>query len=340
MFSPENAHNLSLMGLKLGLLGSSNPITSPCLKTSLWGLDFPNPIGLAAGYDKNAEVPNAILELGFGSTEVGTITPKAQPGNPRPRIFRLQEDEAIINQLGFNNKGLEATQLRLKKINTQGRSGIIGANVGANKTSRDPTQDYVIGLKALEGLADYYVINISSPNTPGLRALQSKNALENLLKRTIEARNNFKKWAPLLLKVAPDLTPEDIKDISEVALNKKIDGLVISNTTISRPLNLKSKNKTQGGGLSGKPLLGLSTKTLAEFYKLIGGKIPLIGVGGVNNGISAYKKVKSGASLIQIYSALVYEGPSIAGKVALELETLLQKDGFKSLKDAIGADLK
>ncbi len=340
LFSPELAHSLSIFVLKYGLLRFGRKNTHPILNTKVWNLSFPTPIGLAAGYDKNAEVPEEILKLGFGFTEVGTITPKAQPGNLKPRIFRLIKDNGVINRLGFNNGGLGPAKKRLNKINERGRRGIVGANVGANKTSDDRIEDYIIGLEALEGLADYYVINISSPNTPGLRALQSKKSLEDLLGKTIKARDGFKSWAPLLLKVAPDLTEEDIKDISEVAMDKKIDGLIIANTTILRPESLTSQERCQSGGLSGRPLFELSTKTLRSFYKSTMGKIPLIGVGGVEDGETAYKKIKSGASLVQIYSSLVYEGPNLAIKISNQLDALLIKDGYKSVAEAIGADVK
>ncbi len=340
----EAAHSMAIRALKLGLTGVVERSTRTVLKQRLWNLDFQSPIGLAAGFDKNAEVPDAILKLGFGFTECGTITPKPQAGNPKPRIFRLIRDRAVINRLGFNNKGLEEAASRLEERKRQGCYGIVGANVGANKTSEDHIADYVTCLDRLAGLAQYFVVNISSPNTPGLRALQSKQSLTELVTKVLTARNkayeerNLGTPAPLLVKVAPDLTPEDIADIAAVAIEQKLDGLIISNTTIERPETLKGRKRKEAGGLSGAPLFEPSTHVLSEFYRLTEGKVPLIGVGGVSNAEQALEKIKSGASLVQIYSALVYEGPKLAAKIADDLALLLKAQGYSNIRDAVGAN--
>lgn len=338
LLDPEAAHNFTVKSLKAGLSptffrGSDDPV----LKTSVFGLAFNNPVGLAAGFDKNAEVMDAMLAQGFGFVEAGTVTPLSQDGNARPRLFRLKEDHAVINRFGFNNAGLEPFARNLEK--QKSRPGIVGANVGANKDAADRTADYVTGIKRLNGLASYFTVNISSPNTPGLRALQSRDALEDLLTKVIKARNEGPA-TPVLLKIAPDLSDEDIKDIAIVALEVGIDGLIVSNTTIERPNSLKSAHKGEAGGLSGAPLMDSSTKVLSDIYKLTEGKIPLIGVGGIASGADAYAKIRAGASLVQFYSMLVYGGTGLVTEIKRDLADRIKSDGFLSVDQAVGADHK
>ena len=329
---PETAHGLTIKALKMGALppaGADDPI----LATTLAGLRLPNPIGVAAGFDKNAEVPDPVLRLGFGFVEAGTVTPLPQPGNPRPRMFRLVEDRAVINRLGFNNQGLEAFARRLRA--RAGRAGIVGANVGANKDAADRIADYERGVAAVRAHASYVTVNISSPNTPGLRALQSRDALAELVARAMAARGAG--GPPLFVKVAPDLTDEDIRDIAEVALAGGIDGLIVSNTTIDRP-DLRSRHAGEAGGLSGAPLLAPSTQVLRRFRAATGGRLALIGVGGVASGADAYAKIRAGASAVQLYTGLVYGGPGLVGAIKRELVALLRRDGFTSVETAVGAD--
>ncbi|GLQ07990.1 dihydroorotate dehydrogenase (quinone) [Sneathiella chinensis] len=334
----ERAHNLSLTALKSGLVPSVGPVTSDRLATTVFGLTFPNPVGLSAGYDKNGDVLDPLAGLGFGFVEAGSVTPKPQAGNPKPRIFRLKEDRAVINRLGFNNRGLDAAEANFKR---RKGTGIVGANLGANKDSEDRIGDYVAGLKRLAPLSDYVTINISSPNTPGLRALQGRGELEDLLGRMMEARSSLpdagSRSIPLLLKIAPDLTEEDKADIGAVALDMKLDGLIISNTTITRPETLKSPYRQEMGGLSGAPLKPLALGLLSDMYRITGGKIPLVGVGGIQSAEDAYNRIRAGASLIQFYSAMVYEGPYLARKIAEGLDALLVRDGHASVADAVGA---
>lgn len=339
MVSAERAHGIAIWALKMGLLPQGSNDRSKLLSQKLWGLDFPNPVGLAAGFDKNAEVYAPMLGQGFGFVETGTVTPLAQAGNEKPRIFRLPEDQAVINRLGFNNRGLEYYISRLKKRKKE--NGIVGANIGANKLSEDPINDYVVGLKKVLGLADYFTINISSPNTPGLRKLQGKEALDELLEKLKAVRDDagLEKEPPLILKIAPDLNQAECEDIAEIILKHKMDGLIVSNTTLSRD-GLTSEHKDESGGLSGKPLFGLSTMMLFEMYKLTHGEIPLIGVGGISSGEEAYAKIRAGASLVQLYSALVYHGPGLVRDINKELEVLLKKDGFSNVTQAIGIDHK
>jgi len=301
------------------------------------GLEFSNPVGLAAGFDKHAEVPDDLLELGFGFVEVGSVTPRPQPGNPRPRVFRLEEDRAVINRYGFNSQGLAVAAERLRK--RHGRSGIVGVNVGANKDSQDPVADYVEGVGELAGLASYFVINISSPNTPGLRTLQARDSLDALLDHVLAARRKggAQNSAPLIVKIAPDLSPEDCHDIAEVLLARGVDGLIVSNTTTARPA-LRSDSRDEVGGLSGVPLLEPSTKILAEMYRLTEGKLPLIGTGGIASGHDAYRKIRAGASLVQLYTALVFQGPRLIGQIKQELADLLTTDGYDNIAQAVGAD--
>jgi dihydroorotate dehydrogenase len=280
------------------------------------------------------------LGLGFGFVEAGTVTPKPQAGNPKPRLFRLDEDAAVINRLGFNSGGLEAFATRLRARNARRHApGIVGANVGKNRDTVDGAADYVAGIEAVAGLADYLVCNISSPNTPGLRAMQAKAPIEDLLRRVLAARDRAAppgKKPPLLAKVGPDLSPEQLADIAEVALATGVDGLIVGNTTIERPATLKSPTKAEAGGLSGAPLLQPATECLAALYRLTQGRIPLIGCGGVASGADAYAKIRAGASLVQVYSALVFHGPGLVGRIKRELAALLMADGFKHVADAVG----
>lgn len=336
---PEKAHDLSMAGLKTGLIRAAAGDVDPVLKTNLFGLSFPNPIGLAAGYDKNGEILGPLLGLGFGFIEAGSITPKPQAGNPKPRLFRLQEDGAVINRMGFNNKGLDEA---VKNFSAPRRNGIVGANLGANKDSVDRVADYVLGLKRLAPFVDYITVNVSSPNTPGLRTLQGKEELEELLGRLMEARTELailgKEKIPLMLKIAPDLADEDKDDIAAVSKAFSLDALIISNTTITRPDHLQNPHKSEMGGLSGDPLKPLSLKLLREMYKATRGKIPLIGVGGIRNAQDAYDRIVAGASLIQLYSAMVYEGPFLAKNIADELAALLKKNGHSNVADAVGSE--
>lgn len=329
----ETAHGLTIRALKSGLLPPA-PADDPALAVELWGLRFPNPVGLAPGFDKNAEVPDAILRLGFGFAEIGTVTPRPQAGNPRPRLFRLVEDRAVINRMGFNNEGLEAARVRLSR--RRDRPGIVGGNVGANKDSDDRIADYAAGIRGMLGLAGYITINVSSPNTPGLRALQSRDALAELVGRCVEARGADR--TPLLLKVAPDLTEQDVEDIAAVVLASRIDGLIVSNTTIDRPATLRSPLAGETGGLSGAPLFVPATAMLRRFRLALGPAVPLIGVGGIGSGAEAYAKIRAGASLVQLYSALVYGGPGLVRRIKAELLDLLHRDGFASVRDAVGID--
>ena len=333
---PETAHRAALRALALGL-GPKHICDHESLKTEIAGLTLPNPIGLAAGFDKDAEVPDAMLAAGFGFVECGSVTPLPQAGNPKPRLFRLTEDRAVINRMGFNNKGLDnfAGHLRVR----QGRPGIVGANLGANKDAKDRAADYITGLTALWGLADYFTINVSSPNTPGLRDLQGGDALEDLLGRISEARQNLTGDAPSLpifLKVAPDLDFAQIERITEQARTYGMSGIIISNTTIERPYFLTSSHKSETGGLSGAPLMSISTRILQEFHTASNGHMPLIGVGGIASGSDAYVKIRAGASVVQLYSAMVYKGPSLAAEICTDLAIRLKADGFRTIKDAIG----
>ena len=332
----ERAHRAALTSLKLGL-GPKHKSDYPELHTELSGLKLPNPVGLAAGFDKDAEVPSAMLAAGFGFVECGSVTPRPQAGNAKPRLFRLTEDKAVINRMGFNNNGLDGFAKNLTA--RAGQSGIVGANLGANKDSKDRAADYITGLGRLWGLADYFTINISSPNTPGLRDMQSGDALDDLLGRIAEERARLSgenPSAPILVKVAPDLDFAQIDKITMLARTYGISGLIISNTTISRPDNLQSRFKGETGGLSGAPLTTLSTRILKEFYAASEGRIPLIGVGGIGCGAHAYDKIRAGATAVQLYSALVYEGPSLGAQICEGLLDRLKADGFSHISEAVG----
>ena len=341
LLSPEFAHGVAIWALKNGLAGRVNEADDPLLATRVWNLSFANPIGLAAGFDKDAEVMDAMLALGFGFVEAGSVTPLPQPGNPKPRLFRLTEDQAVINRFGFNSKGLEHFVEKLRARKRLGSVGIVGANVGKNRDAIDAAADYATGITRVCALADYLVCNVSSPNTPGLRSLQARAEIEALIQRVLEARYQAapdkNKLPPLLAKVGPDLDEAQIQDIAEVALATKIDGLIVGNTTVTRP-PLASSHAAESGGLSGRPLLNLATKCLSDMYRLTGGKIPLIGCGGVASGADAYAKIRAGASLVQLYSALVFHGPELVGGIKRELAERLRADGFASVSDAVGAD--
>ncbi|WP_421694162.1 quinone-dependent dihydroorotate dehydrogenase [Aestuariivirga sp.] len=319
----ETAHGLTIRALKV-MPRLSRPTADPRLAVDVFGLSFPNPLGLAAGFDKNAEVPDAMLALGFGFTEIGTVTPRPQEGNPRPRLFRLAEDQAVINRMGFNNEGHAAARARLRL--RRGRPGIVGVNIGANKDSGDRISDYVTGIEAFSGLASYFTVNISSPNTPGLRALQSRNELEQLLSRLNAARARTDRQPPMLLKIAPDLREDELEDIAAACAAGAVDGIIVSNTTLSRD-GLRSPQAAEQGGLSGAPLLSLSTRQLARMFLLTEGKIPLIGVGGVQDGESALLKIRAGASLVQLYSALVYKGPGLVPEILAGMAAELDRTG-------------
>ncbi len=329
----EAAHGLTIRALKTELGGGARPLSPSNLAMSCFGLNFENPLGLAAGFDKNAEVPDAMLALGFGFVEVGTVTPRPQSGNPRPRLFRLSEDQAVINRMGFNNEGHEAVLERLRR--RKHRPGIVGVNIGANKDSGDRIFDYAAGIAAFADVASYFTINISSPNTPGLRNLQSAQELPLLLKRLNDARQAQPRRVPMLLKIAPDLEAGEMQDIAECCLNAAIDGVIVSNTTVSRPV-LRSTNARETGGLSGAPLFDLSTRQLARFYLLTKGKMPLVGAGGISNAEQAWSKVCAGASLLQLYSALVFKGPELVREILDGLSLRLAEGKFVKLGDAVG----
>lgn len=334
-FDPETAHKLTLMGLKTGLVPKACP--SPAnLRQSCLGFQFENPFGIAAGFDKNGEVPDAMLRLGFGFAEVGTTTPRPQAGNPRPRIFRLDAEQAVINRLGFNNEGHAAMKARLEHRARAKRPGIVGVNLGANKDTEDKAADYVTGIQCFEGLTSYFTVNISSPNTPGLRGLQNKAELEDLLGRVLAARS---RPVPVLLKIAPDLVAAERADIASVALASGVEGLIVSNTTIAREGLVSGPHATETGGLSGKPLMQKSTEILGDMYRLTRGQLPIIGVGGVASGEDAYRKIRAGASLVQLYSALTFKGPDLINQLKIDLSNCLARDGFTTLSEAVGADI-
>jgi dihydroorotate dehydrogenase len=331
---PEDAHTLAIHALKLGL-GPRAPQDDPILATDLAGLKLPNPVGLAPGFDKNAEVFAPMLHAGFGFVECGTVTPRPQAGNPRPRLFRLWQDRAVINRMGFNNAGLEVFAERLAHRG----HGIVGANLGANKDSEDRLADYTTGLRRLWGMASYFTVNISSPNTPGLRALQTREALEELLARVMATADSLPQGvaAPIFLKVAPDLEDTEIEAIAEVVAGHDLAGVIVSNTTISRP-PLKSRHAGEQGGLSGAPLFELSTQVLRLFRQASAGRFLLIGAGGIGSGAQAYAKIRAGASAVQLYSALAYDGPGLVIRIKRDLAQRLRADGFGSVGEAIGAD--
>jgi dihydroorotate dehydrogenase len=335
---PEDAHGWAIRGLKLGL-GPVGGRDDPILATTLAGLVLPNAVGLAPGFDKDAEVFGPMLRAGFGFVECGTVTPQPQAGNARPRLFRLSEDRAVINRMGFNNKGLEAFAARLARRGADASLGVVGANIGANKDSEDRIGDYVTGLTRLWGLASYFTINVSSPNTPGLRALQTKAALEELLGRLAQARDALPAAGrvPMFLKVAPDLEDGEVETIVGACLAHGLAGIMVSNTTVSRP-SLASSLRGETGGLSGAPLTALSTRVLGEFAQASAGRLALVGVGGIGSGAEAYEKIRAGATAAQLYSALVFEGPGLVTRIKRDLAARLRADGFASLSAAVGAN--
>ena len=332
LLDPEDAHSLSLAGLKL-LPGAARARADGPLASTVAGLSFPNPLGMAAGYDKDGEVPDALLGLGFGFAEVGSITPLAQAGNPRPRLFRLIEDRGVINRMGFNNAGGAAAAARLAR--RSGKPGVVGINLGANKDSPDRIADYAHMTRLMAPLASYLAVNVSSPNTPGLRALQDEGALAELLDAVLEARGPL--GPPVFLKVAPDLEEADVAAITRIALDKRLGGLIVSNTTITRP-PLKSRHASEGGGLSGEPLRDLALNRLRQFRSASGGALPLIGVGGIASADDAWARIRAGASLVQLYSAMVYHGPGIARTIVSGLERLMRRDGFATIAEAVGSE--
>jgi dihydroorotate dehydrogenase len=330
----EAAHGLALRTLKTGMLPADRRTDSASLAVKVWGRSLTNPVGLAAGFDKNAEAPNALLDLGFGLVEIGSVTPRPQEGNPRPRLFRLPDDRGVINRMGFPGQGLDAVRTRLA---TRPRRGFIGVNVGANKDSTDRAADYVACSAALAAYADYLVCNVSSPNTPGLRNLQGRAQLADLLKRVQDAI--AAKPVPLVVKIAPDATDDDLDDIVAVCRDLGIDGIIIGNTTLSRPPSLRSSRRDEAGGLSGAPLTALSTEVLRRTAKRVEGQFPLIGCGGIGSGADAYVKIRAGATLVQLYSAMVFEGPPLIRRIKDELAALLARDGLATVGQAVGADL-
>jgi dihydroorotate dehydrogenase len=338
-FDPEDAHRLAIRALRLLPPGKLRP-SDPRLATRAFGLNFPNPVGLAAGFDKNAEVPDALLRLGFGFVEIGSVTPKPQDGNPRPRLFRLEQDSGVINRMGFNNEGAEPVLRRLAARARHG--GIVGVNVGANKDSPDRTADYVRLIELFAPVASYFTVNISSPNTPGLRNLQQAAALDDLLARVVDARERVRKNAgdsPLLLKIAPDLTLQELDDVVHIARSRRVDGMIVANTTLSRPMSLRELAKAkEQGGLSGRPLMRLSTRMVAETYVRAEGAFPLIGVGGIDSGGAALMKIRAGATLIQLYSSLVYKGVGLVEDIKADLVSTLRRTGRDSLSEIVGAD--
>ncbi|EFJ30613.1 hypothetical protein SELMODRAFT_440247 [Selaginella moellendorffii] len=366
LLDPENAHKVAIWASSHCLCPRETRPDPPVLEVSVWGRTFSNPVGLAAGFDKNAEAVEGLLGIGFGFMEVGSVTPVPQEGNPKPRVFRLPEQGAIINRYGFNSEGIVAVAKRLGAqhgkrrmaetvnsaitTNTEQRvlggkagPGILGVNLGKNKTSEDAAADYVQGVHTLSQYADYLVINVSSPNTPGLRKLQGRKQLKDLIKKVLAARDEMQ-WGeegppPLLVKIAPDLSKQDLADIAAVALSLRLDGLIIANTTVSRPDSVIGLvHADEMGGLSGKPLFTLSTEVLREMYQLTWGKIPLVGCGGISSGEEAYVKIRAGATLVQLYTTFAYEGPALIPRIKAELAACLERDGFKSAQEAIGAD--
>lgn len=337
---PEQAHKAAIVALKMGLAPNGR-LNNDGLGQNVFGLDFSNPIGIAAGFDKNAEVPNEIIKTGFGFAEIGSVTPRPQAGNPKPRIYRVPEHMGVINRMGFNNEGHAAVLSRMRNVRMNKKAGQIGINIGANKDSDDFIADYELGIETFYNVADYFVANISSPNTPGLRALQSKESLQQLVDRICAKRADMAakmdKNIPLILKIAPDLTDEDITDITTIVSASKLDGVIVSNTTIRRDFIKGHDHENEAGGLSGKPLFEFSTHMLARFYQATEGKIPLIGAGGIYDGASAYAKICAGATLVQLYSCLIYTGTGIIDELRQGIIDGLKRDGFDTVEQAIGS---
>lgn len=338
-FDPEDAHRMAIQGLKLLPPMRPRP-DDPKLAVRAFGLNFPNPVGMAAGFDKSAEAPDALLRLGFGFVEIGTVTPKPQIGNPRPRLFRLERDEAVINRMGFNNDGAEAVLRRLAGRAHHG--GIVGVNVGANKDSTDRVADYVRLIETFAPVASYFTVNVSSPNTPGLRNLQQASALDDLLAKVIDARERVRSSAgdsPVLLKIAPDLSLGELDDVVHIARSRRVDGMIVANTTLARPSSLREQTRAkEQGGLSGRPLFRLSTRMVAETYVRAEGAFALVGVGGIDSGGAALTKIRAGASLIQLYSPLIYKGLGLVDTIKADLSSTLLRTGRDSLSEIVGAD--
>lgn len=340
---PETAHRATIAALRYAPLPAA-PEADARLRTQVFGLDFPNPLGMAAGFDKGAEAPDALLRAGFGFVEIGTVTPRPQPGNPKPRLFRLREDEGVINRFGFNSEGRQVVHARLRaRAGRAGRGGIaggiVGVNVGANKESADRAADYVDGVTGFADVATYFTVNISSPNTPGLRDLQQADVLDDLLARVLGARDEAidrHGRKPVLLKIAPDLTLADLDDIVRVCVSRGVDGMILGNTTIERPASLRSKDAPEAGGLSGKPLFEKSTQMLAQLYLRVDGRFPIVGAGGVHDVASAFAKFEAGASLIQLYSALVFAGPALVRDIRTGLADRLSAERLSSLAAVTG----
>ena len=335
---PETAHDLAIKSLKFNYLPSKmfEVEDEQILNTELLGKNFPNPVGLAAGFDKSAEVYNSLLRFGFGFVEVGTVTPLKQFGNSKPRIFRLEEDGALINRLGFNNDGIEIIK---KRIKSEKKKGVLGINIGPNKNTKDQKNDFCLGLKNFFDIADYITINISSPNTEGLRDFHDQEKLKDLLLALNKIKNENKINIPLLLKISPDIIDNHISEIADVAIKNDISGIILTNTTDSNRDKLMNNFKKEEGGLSGKPLQQISTDMIKKFYKQLNGKVPIIGVGGVNSGKSAYEKITAGASLLQLYTGLVYKGPLLVKNIKKELIQILKSEGLNNIKDAVGKGL-
>jgi dihydroorotate dehydrogenase len=335
----EDAHRLAIHGLKILPPIKSRPDDAK-LAVRAFGLNFPNPVGMAAGFDKNAEVPDALLRLGFGFVEIGTVTPKPQSGNPRPRLFRLERDEAVVNRMGFNNDGAEAVLRRL--ASRAQLPGIVGVNVGANKDSADRVADYVNLIETFAPVASYFTVNVSSPNTPGLRNLQQGHILDDLLSKVLEARDRAREQAgdtPVLLKIAPDLSLAELDEVVHVARSRRVDGMIVANTTLARPTTLREASRAkEQGGLSGRPLFRLSTRMVAETYVRVEGVFPLVGVGGIDSGGAALTKIRAGASLVQLYSPLVYKGLGLVEDIKRDLAATLLRTDHESLSEIVGAD--
>ena len=335
----EDAHRLAIQGLKL-LPPMRARQDDTKLAMRAFGLNFPNPVGMAAGFDKNAEVPDALLRLGFGFVEIGTVTPRPQAGNPRPRLFRLERDEGVINRMGFNNDGADVVLRRLASRANHG--GIVGVNVGANKDSPDRVADYVGLIETFAPVASYFTVNVSSPNTPGLRNLQQASQLDDLLAKVIDARERVRETAgdtPVLLKIAPDLGLAELDDVVHIARSRKVDGMIVANTTLARPSSLRETYRAkEQGGLSGRPLLRLATRMVAETYVRVEGAFPLVGVGGIDTGGAALTRIRAGASLIQLYSPLIYKGVGLVENIKRDLASTLLRTGRESLSEIVGAD--
>eukprot|EP00918_Siedleckia_nematoides_P001643 GHVU01003859.1.p1 GENE.GHVU01003859.1~~GHVU01003859.1.p1 ORF type:complete len:379 (+),score=80.53 GHVU01003859.1:83-1138(+) len=338
MYDPEDSHNLSIWAAQNGLVPYDNCKDHELLATTVLGREFSNPLGLAAGCDKQGEAAKQFMMMGFGFVEVGSVTPKPQPGNDKPRVFRLDEDQGIINRYGFNSDGADVVLDRMEKLRSEGElPGVLMVNLGKNKTA-DAIPDYTYGVKKFKDVADMMVVNVSSPNTPGLRNLQSKKELSALMSAVVKARNTECPKTPILVKIAPDLSDAELKDVCNVVMSNKVDGMVVSNTTNQRPDSLQSANKGETGGLSGEPVKDISTAMIKKVYALTKGQVTIIGVGGVATGQDAYDKIKAGASLVEMYSRLSMEGPWAPPKIKIELRRLLQEDEYESLAEAVGAD--